>query len=65
MVCVIHSPAGWGSVPARGAPGVRLIGTHVGISQSPAMNEANEPLYGVEFIPTLQQGNHQYGDFDE
>jgi len=65
MVCVINSPAGLGSVPARGAPGVRVIGTNVGISQSPATNEANKTLFRVELFPTMQQGNHQDRDYDE
>ena len=45
----INSPVGWGSVSAHGALGVRLLGTIVGIGQSPATEEANNLLFNVEF----------------
>jgi hypothetical protein len=61
----MNSPAGWGFVSAHGALGVWVLGMIVGIGQSPATEEANNPLYNVELWPMMQHDNHQYGDYDE
>ena len=55
----------WEVCPCTLCVGARVIVTNVGISQSPETNEAKEPQFSVDFVPTMQGENHQDGDCDE